>query len=1058
MRFLAPFCVVFFATVVYSKKWREYGYRECCSCDDRETPNNKWTVTKKEIQKAEKGGEGGGGGEEEGGGGSRGLKKDGAGEDGKDGGGEGEEEDSKRRRLKKVPDGGSQEEGAKGRRSKKGRTDASEEEGRKRRRPKKVKGGGSEEEDTKRRKSKKGRGEGSGEEGSKRRKSKKGRGEGSEEEGSKRRKSKKGRGEGSEEEGTKHRKSKKGRGEGSEEEGTTRPSRKKGKGGGGEEGGAKPPGAGETGGSKGGHGIDGYMYHEGVVSGDEPLDFEGDFTPIMRKIQRQVLKRHNRLRKKHGVPPLEHSEEMCRHAQAYAYRLAQMGKMKHRTHSRKYGENLFASWDPSSNKVFRGKTAVDCWYDEIKYYTFGNEYVPKAGHFTQLMWKKSRRLGTGIATYKGNTYVVCNYDPSGNVIGGYSENVPKPGSPYSEREEGGSKGHQGGGGKGHGGGGGEGEEEGENEQLRTGFEFRDGVISGDDEPEDFNGRFTKSMRKLQRQVLLHHNRLRRRHGVPPVENDDTISRYAQAYAYALARLGKMRHRSRNRKYGENIWSSYGTDHDSLSVTGKNAVNCWYDEIKMYKWGNTFQPACGHFTQVVWKDCTKIGSGVAKYKNKIFVVTNYSPAGNVENMYLKNVPRPGSPPSKREGEGGGKGHGGGAGEGEGGKGHRKEKKEGGGRKDDYMYRSGLISGDDEPDDFNGEFTKAQRKIQRQVLRRHNKWRKLHGVPPVENDEKIARYAQAYAYSLARQGKMKHRSRNKKYGENLFMNWNSSPEHHIHGKRAVDNWYDEIKMYHWGNTWQPACGHFTQVVWRTARKIGTGIAKYNHKIFVVTNYYPPGNMMGHFKENVPRPGSPPSGGGEGGGKGHGGGGGGGGGEEEESGGGKKDDYMYHEGVIRGIEPTDFNGKFTKAMRRLQKQVLKVSNKYRRMHGVPPLEHSEQMCHYAQAYAFYLAKIGKMVHRSRNKKYGENLFYGWSMDPAYHVHGRRAVDGWYDEIKLHRWTNAFQFASGHFTQLIWKSSRYLGSGIAKYNNKIFIVSNYDPPGNVHGLFFKNVPRPRK
>ncbi|KAH9364595.1 hypothetical protein HPB48_016134 [Haemaphysalis longicornis] len=93
-----------------------------------------------------------------------------------------------------------------------------------------------------------------------------------------------------------------------------------------------------------------------------------------------------------------------------------------------------------------------------------------------------------------------------------------------------------------------------------------------------------------------------------------------------------------------------------SCAGKNAVNCWYDEIKMYKWGNVFQPACGHFTQVVWKACTKIGSGVAKYKNKIFVVTNYSPPGNVETMYSKNVPRPGSPPSKREEEGGGKGHG------------------------------------------------------------------------------------------------------------------------------------------------------------------------------------------------------------------------------------------------------------------------------------------------------------------------------------------------------------------------------------------------------------------
>ncbi|XP_077545274.1 uncharacterized protein LOC144158326 isoform X2 [Haemaphysalis longicornis] len=860
MRFLTPFFVLFFAGVVYSKKWREYGYRECCSCEDPGTPNNKWTVTKKEIQKAEKGGEGGGGGEEEGGGGSRGLKKGGRGEDDKGGGGE-LEEDSKRRRPKKVPDGGSQEEGAKARRPKKGRTDASEEEGRKRRRPKKAKGGGSEEEDTKRRKSKKGRGEVSEEEDTKRRKSKKGRGEGSEEEGSKRRKSKKGRGEGSEEEaakrrksnkrrgegseeeGAKRRKSKKVRGEGSEEEGTKRPRRKKGKGGGSEEEGAKPPGSGESGGTKGGLEEDGYQYHKGV-------------------------------------------------------------------------------------------------------------------------------------------------------------------------------------------------------------------ISGDDEPEDFKGKFTKAMLKLQRQVLRRHNKWRKLHGVPPVENDEELSRYAQAYAYSLARQGVMKHRSRNKKYGENLFYSWSTD-PKHHVKGKQVVDAWYDEIKMYHWGNTFQPGCGHFTQVVWRKCTKIGSGIAQYKGKIFVVTNYAPPGNVMGHFLKNVPRPGSPPSGGD-EGGGKGQEGGGGEEEGG-GKEQKEEEGGGRKDDYLYHGGVISGD-EPEDFNGKFTSAMLKLQREVLRRHNKWRKLHGVPPVENSEKLSRYAQAYAYSLARQGVMKHRSRNKKYGENLFYSWSSDPTSHAEGKQVVDAWYDEIKMYHWGNTFQPGCGHFTQVVWRKCTKIGSGIAKYKGKIFVVTNYDPPGNVMGRFLKNVPRPGSPPSGGGEGGGKGQESGGGeeGGGKRQKEEGGGKKDDYFYHEGVIRGIEPTDFNGKFTKAMRKLQRQVLRVTNKYRSKHGVPPLQHSEQLCRYAQAYAFYLAKIGQMVHRSRNKKYGENLFYGSSADPDYHVHGRRAVDGWYDEIKLHRWTNAFQYASGHFTQLIWKSSRYLGSGIAKYRNKIFIVSNYDPPGNVHGLFLKNCPRP--
>ncbi|XP_077545273.1 uncharacterized protein LOC144158326 isoform X1 [Haemaphysalis longicornis] len=1071
MRFLTPFFVLFFAGVVYSKKWREYGYRECCSCEDPGTPNNKWTVTKKEIQKAEKGGEGGGGGEEEGGGGSRGLKKGGRGEDDKGGGGE-LEEDSKRRRPKKVPDGGSQEEGAKARRPKKGRTDASEEEGRKRRRPKKAKGGGSEEEDTKRRKSKKGRGEVSEEEDTKRRKSKKGRGEGSEEEGSKRRKSKKGRGEGSEEEaakrrksnkrrgegseeeGAKRRKSKKVRGEGSEEEGTKRPRRKKGKGGGSEEEGAKPPGSGESGGTKGGLEEDGYQYHKGVISGDdEPEDFKGKFTKAMLKLQRQVLRRHNKWRKLHGVPPVENDEELSRYAQAYAYSLARQGVMKHRSRNKKYGENLFYSWSTDPKHHVKGKQVVDAWYDEIKMYHWGNTFQPGCGHFTQVVWRKCTKIGSGIAQYKGKIFVVTNYAPPGNVMGHFLKNVPRPGSPPSGGDEGGGKGQEGGGGEEEGGGKEQKEEEGGG--RKDDYLYHGGVISGDDEPEDFKGKFTKAMLKLQRQVLKQHNKWRKLHGVPPVENDEELSRYAQAYAYSLARQGVMKHRRRNKKYGENLFYSWSSDPTS-HVHGKQVVDAWYDEIKMYHWGNTFQPGCGHFTQVVWRKCTKIGSGIAKYKGKIFVVTNYAPPGNVMGRFLKNVPRPGSPPSGGD-EGGGKGQEGGGGEEEGGgKGQKEE--EGGGRKDDYLYHGGVISGDNEPEDFNGKFTSAMLKLQREVLRRHNKWRKLHGVPPVENSEKLSRYAQAYAYSLARQGVMKHRSRNKKYGENLFYSWSSDPTSHAEGKQVVDAWYDEIKMYHWGNTFQPGCGHFTQVVWRKCTKIGSGIAKYKGKIFVVTNYDPPGNVMGRFLKNVPRPGSPPSGGGEGGGKGQESGGGeeGGGKRQKEEGGGKKDDYFYHEGVIRGIEPTDFNGKFTKAMRKLQRQVLRVTNKYRSKHGVPPLQHSEQLCRYAQAYAFYLAKIGQMVHRSRNKKYGENLFYGSSADPDYHVHGRRAVDGWYDEIKLHRWTNAFQYASGHFTQLIWKSSRYLGSGIAKYRNKIFIVSNYDPPGNVHGLFLKNCPRP--
>jgi hypothetical protein len=44
------------------------------------------------------------------------------------------------------------------------------------------------------------------------------------------------------------------------------------------------------------------------------------------------------------------------------------------------------------------------------------------------------------------------------------------------------------------------------------------------------------------------------------------------------------------------------------------VNKWYDEIKDYTWPQTFGASrsnggvVGHFTQVVWKETTKVGCG------------------------------------------------------------------------------------------------------------------------------------------------------------------------------------------------------------------------------------------------------------------------------------------------------------------------------------------------------------------------------------------------------------------------------------------------------------------
>lgn len=46
------------------------------------------------------------------------------------------------------------------------------------------------------------------------------------------------------------------------------------------------------------------------------------------------------------------------------------------------------------------------------------------------------------------------------------------------------------------------------------------------------------------------------------------------------------------------------------------------------------------------------------------------------------------------------------------------------------------------------------------------------------------------------------------------------------------------------------------------------------------------------------------------------------------------------------------------------------------------------------------------------------------------------------------------GNFTQLVWKSTKYLGIGSARSRaGKIMVVGNYEPAGNIIGCFKENV-----
>ncbi len=72
-------------------------------------------------------------------------------------------------------------------------------------------------------------------------------------------------------------------------------------------------------------------------------------------------------------------------------------------------------------------------------------------------------------------------------------------------------------------------------------------------------------------------------------------------------------------------------------------------------------------------------------------------------------------------------------------------------------------------------------------------------------------------------------------------------------TVKSWYSEIMFYDFqSGTGNNTIGHFTQVVWNGSKSAGYGISATKHeglfKIFVVANYYPPGNVKGRYLENV------------------------------------------------------------------------------------------------------------------------------------------------------------------------------------------------------------------
>jgi len=143
-----------------------------------------------------------------------------------------------------------------------------------------------------------------------------------------------------------------------------------------------------------------------------------------------------------------------------------------------------------------------------------------------------------------------------------------------------------------------------------------------------------------------------------------------------------------------------------------------------------------------------------------------------------------------------------------------------------------------------------------LSAHNKWRAEAGLTEkLSYSPALAASAQTWANHLKQTNacQMYHSESNGRYGENLY--WTSaliwpdgrSEKLKVTAAQVVDSWGSEKADYDYTSNQCAAgkiCGHYTQIVWRTTKTVGCGMAvcEDTHEQVWVCRYQPAGNWLG------------------------------------------------------------------------------------------------------------------------------------------------------------------------------------------------------------------------
>ena len=129
--------------------------------------------------------------------------------------------------------------------------------------------------------------------------------------------------------------------------------------------------------------------------------------------EQEILTAHNEVRASLHERPLTWSRKLANVAQDWADRLAEQGEFYHRQNSG-YGENLYMirPGPAAPEHVVHAWAAEAPDYDHVS-----NSCMRMCGHYTQIVWRETSKVGCAVSRGTGREVWVCNYDPPGNWVG-----------------------------------------------------------------------------------------------------------------------------------------------------------------------------------------------------------------------------------------------------------------------------------------------------------------------------------------------------------------------------------------------------------------------------------------------------------------------------------------------------------------------------------------------------------------------------------------------------------------------------------------------------------------